>query len=138
MSIYAEINKNPSRSELFKFGLIFLAGMGVFGAIYQFKFHNPDVAQKLWIAGAAVLVLSMVPVVGRLLYIFWMGLGLTIGFFTSPIIMGILYVIVIVPVALIFKIRHRDLMRRQLDPKAKTYWEDYPGSDDPGSYIRQF
>lgn len=138
MSIYSELNKNPSKRDLVQFGLIFLGGMGIIGALQKFYWHNDAIAQNLWIAGAVVMVLSLIPPIGRLLYILWMGFGLTIGFFTAPIIMGIVYVLVIVPVALVFKIKHRDSMRRQLDPKASSYWEDYPGADDPASYIRQF
>ena len=68
---------------------------------------------------------------------FWSVAG---SFFppTAPIIMFVVYLIVIVPVGLWFKVTKRDLMRRQLDPGAKTYWEDYPGSDDPASYIQQY
>src|SRR5690242_20144017 len=123
MSIYAEINRNPSRSELVKFGLIVLVGMGVLGAVMEYKQQNHTAAMGLWIAGGAVMLLSLIPPIGRILYILWMGFGLTIGLFTSPIIMGILYLLVIVPVALIFRVTKRDLMRRELDPKASSYWE---------------
>jgi hypothetical protein len=138
MSIYAEINRNPSRSELVKFGLIVLVGMGALGAVMEYRQENHTAAMGFWIAGGAVMLLSLIPPIGRILYILWMGFGLTIGLFTSPIVMGVVYLLVIVPVALIFKITKRDLMRRELDPKAASYWEDYPKDNDPGSYIRQF
>lgn len=138
MSIYKEINKNPSRKDLLEFGLIFAGGAGLLGLANQFYLHKPGPALGFWIAGAAVFALSLIPPIGRLLYILWMGLGLTIGFVTSPVIMFVVYVVVIVPVGLWFRLRRRDTMRRQLDPSAKSYWEDYPGSDDPASYIRQF
>ena len=99
---------------------------------------HADRAPTFWIIGGAVMLLSLVPPIGRLLYILWMGFGLTIGFFTAPLIMLILYVVVMVPVGLVFKLTKRDLMRRHLDPKAGSYWEEYPRSDDPASYIRQF
>jgi hypothetical protein len=138
MSIYKEIKQNPTRRDLFEFGLIFAGGTGLLGLVNQLYLHKPGPALGFWIAGAVVFALSLIPPIGRLLYILWMGLGLTIGFVTSPVIMFVVYAIVIVPVGLWFKLTHRDTMRRQLDPKAKSYWEDYPGSDDPASYIRQF
>ncbi len=85
-----------------------------------------------------MLVLSQVPVLGRWLYLLWMGLGLVIGFFTAPVIMLALYAVVVVPVGLWFKLTRRDVMHRRLDPAAQSYWEDYRGSDDPAGYIRQF
>jgi hypothetical protein len=138
MSIYKELNRSPSRRDILSFALIFAGGMGALGALNQFYMHRPETALVLFALAGAVFVLSLIPPVGRILYILWMGLGLTIGFFTAPVIMFIVYAVVIVPVGLWFKVTRRDLMRRRLDPEAKSYWEDYPGSDDPASYIRQY
>ena len=138
MNLYKEINRHPSRRSLLSFGTVVLGGFAAMGALAQFKSHKPDLALGLVIVGAAVFLLSFVPGLGRLLYIGWMGLGLTIGFVTSPIIMGVIYALVIVPVAVVFKLGQRDLMRRKLDRAAGSYWEDYPRSDDPVTYVRQY
>jgi hypothetical protein len=137
MSIYAEINRSPTRKDLLSFGLVVAAGMGAIGA-WSYLHGKPDRALVLFAVGGAVFLLSLIPPVGRVLYILWMGLGLTLGFFTAPVIMFVVYLLVIVPVGLWFRLRRRDALRRSLDPAAKSYWEDYPGSDDPASYIRQF
>jgi hypothetical protein len=136
--MFAELNKNPTRKDLLSFGLIVAAGMAAVGAYFFLRLHRPETAFTLWGVGAAVFLLSLIPPVGRVLYILWMGLGLFIGFFTAPVIMFVLYALVIVPVGLWFKVTRRDVMRRRLDRSAASYWEDYPGSDDPASYIRQF
>jgi hypothetical protein len=138
MDLYKELNRNPSRRDLLSFGLIFAGGMGALGAVNQLYLHRPGPALVLFALGGAVLLLSFVPPVGRLLYVLWMGFGLTIGFFTAPIIMFFLYGLVVVPMGLWFRLRKRDLMRRRLDPGAATYWEDYPGSRDPASYVKQY
>jgi hypothetical protein len=88
--------------------------------------------------GGAVFLLSWIPPIGRLLYLLWMGFGLTLGFFMAPVLMFVVYAAVVVPVGLWFKLTKRDVMRRPLDPGAPSYWEDYPGSADPASYIRQY
>jgi hypothetical protein len=137
MSIYAELNTHPSRKDLLSFGLVFAAGMGAFGAWFQ-THGRPERALVFFVVGGAVFLLSLIPPVGRLLYILWMGFGLTVGFFTVPIIMFALYALAVVPLGLWFRLRRRDTMRRKLDPSAKSYWEDYPGSEDPESYVRQF
>ncbi|HEX2660452.1 MAG TPA: SxtJ family membrane protein [Polyangia bacterium] len=138
MDLYKDINRNPSRRSLLSFGLVVMAGFAAMAALANFKSHKPDLALVLAVVGVAVLFLSFVPGLGRLLYVGWMGLGLTIGFVTSPIIMGVIYLLVIVPVALVFKIGQRDLMRRKLDRTVGSYWEDYPRTDDPGTYVRQY
>ncbi len=137
INIYKELNRNPTRRDLVTFGIIVAAGMGAFGAYFQLH-ARPERALVLFGVGGAVFLLSLIPPVGRLLYILWMGFGLTIGLFTAPVIMFVVYAVVIVPVGLWFRLTRRDVMRRRLDPGAKSYWEDYPGSDDPASYIRQF
>ncbi len=139
MSLYAELDTQPTRRDLLAFGLVFAAGMGALGAWLFFGAHaRSDRAMVFPVVGAVVLLLSLVPPVGRVLYILWMGLGITIGFVTGPIMMLVLYGLVVVPVGLWFRVTKRDALRRRIDPTATSYWEDYPGSDDPASYIRQF
>jgi hypothetical protein len=137
MRIYAELNTDPTRRDLLSFGLVFAAGMGAFGG--WFALHG-KLDRGLWLfaVGAAVFLLSLIRPVGRILYILWMGLGLTIGFFTVPVVMFVLYALTVVPLGLWFRLRRRDVLRRKLDPAAKSYWEDYPSSEDPASYVRQF
>lgn len=137
--IVSELNTRPSASDLRQFGLIFLGGTAVIGLVFwQLYDHNLDRAKYAFIAGGAVMVLSLIPPIGRYLYIVWMTLGLTMGLVTSPVIMFLLFVVLIVPVGLVFKITGRDYMKRRLDDKADSYWEDYPRAEDPSRYVKQF
>jgi Saxitoxin biosynthesis operon protein SxtJ len=134
-----ELNTRPSPSDLRQFGLIFLGGTAILGLVF-WQVFDKDLhrAQYFFGAGVAVMVLSLIPPIGRLLYIAWMALGLTMGLVTSPAIMFVLFLVLIVPVGIVFKITGRDLMRRKLDDKAESYWEDYPKADDPSRYVKQF
>ncbi len=136
--IYAEINKNLSAKELIKFGATFLGGMAVIGLLYYFVFHNEPLAKGLWIAGGVVFVLSFIPPVARILYILWMGLGITMGLVTSPIILALVFLVLITPVGLVFKLIQRDTMKRKMDRGAASYWEEYKETDDPATYVKQF
>jgi hypothetical protein len=138
IKIYDEINKSPSAKELIKFGATFLGGMAVLGLITHFVFHNQARAQGLWIAGGVVFLLSFIPPIARLLYILWMGLGITLGLVTQPLILGIVFLLLITPVGLVFKLIQRDTMKRKLDEGAASYWEDYKETDDPATYVKQF
>ena len=138
IKIYDEIDKNPSTRKLVEFGAIFLAGTGVIGLVYQFYLHKEPIAHGLWIAGAVVFLLSLIRPIGRILYILWMGLGITMGLITSPIILVVVFLFLITPVGLIFRIIGRDAMKRKLDPGATTYWEEYKESEDPATYVKQF
>lgn len=136
--IYDEINRNPSARELVKFGATFLGGMVVIGLLYHFVFHNEPLAKGLWIAGGVVFALSFIRPVARVLYILWMGLGITMGLVTSPIVLGVVFLLLITPVGLIFKLVRRDAMKRKMDRGAETYWEEYKETDDPATYVKQF
>ena len=136
--IYDEINKNPSAKELVKFGATFLGGMAVIGLLYYFVFHNQPLAKGLWIAGGVVFVLSFIPPVARILYILWMGLGITMGLVTSPIILALVFLVLITPVGLVFKLIQRDAMKRKMDKGAASYWEEYKETEDPATYVKQF
>lgn len=137
--VASELNTRPTASDLRQFGLIFLGGTAALGLVF-WQVFDKDLhrAQFFFIAGGAVMILSLIPPIGRLLYIVWMAFGLTLGLITSPAIMFLLFLLLIVPVGIIFKITGRDLMRRKLDDKAESYWEDYPKADDPSRYVKQF
>lgn len=136
--IYDEIDRNPSPKELLKFGAAFLGGMGVIGLLYYFVLHKQPLALGLWVAGVVVFVLSFIPPVGRVLYILWMGLGVTLGLVTSPIILALVFLLLITPVGLVFKLIRRDTMKRKMDRGAASYWEEYKETDDPATYVKQF
>ncbi len=136
----AELNTKPSFTDLRNFGLIFLGGTGILGLVF-WQVIDHDLKRRamyFFIAGGAVMVLALIPPIGRILYVLWMGFGLTLGLVTSPIIMFALFLFLITPVALFFRVTGRDLMRRKLDEKSDSYWEDYPHAEDPSRYVKQF
>ena len=136
--IYDEINKDPSAKELIKFGATFLGGMAVIGALYFFVLHKEPLAKGLWIAGGVVFLLSFIKPVARILYILWMGLGITMGLVTQPLILIVVFLLLITPVGLVFKLVQRDTMKRKLDKGASSYWEEYKETDDPATYVKQY
>jgi hypothetical protein len=138
MKVYEEINRNPSRAEQIKAGAVILVGFGVLGAMQFFLKHNMLAAEILWGIGGAGFVASLIPGLGRLLYIAWMGLGITIGIFTQPIVVGVAYVLLFIPVGFVFRAIGRDLMKRKMAVKAESYWEECEEPDDPVTYFKQY
>lgn len=138
MSPYKEVNLHPTRSDRLSFGAIVLVGAAALGAVQRLALDRPDAARALWIGGGILFVLSFVPWVGRMLYIGWMYLGVTLGLVMSPIFLLVLYVLLIVPAGLLLRLRRTDPMRRARSGSAPTYWEDYPSTQDPALYTRQF
>jgi hypothetical protein len=60
------------------------------------------------------------------------------GLVTSPVLMAVIYLVLFVPLALLFRLMGRDALRKRLDPAAATYWEEYPQVKEPLRYLRQY
>ena len=72
---------------------------------------------------ACFLVLALIyPPVLRPLNQLWFKFGMLLSRVTTPIVMGLLFVVAVVPTALVMRLRGHDLMRLKLDRKAKSYW----------------
>lgn len=91
-------------------------------------------------AGLFLLVAYTIPSILRPLNIAWMALGALLNKIVSPVMLGIIYFLVITPVALFFKIIGRDELKRKFDKNLSTYWVSRtpPGPDAPGSFPNQF
>jgi hypothetical protein len=57
----------------------------------------------------------------RLVYRFWMRFALLISKVTTPIILGVVFFLVIMPIGLIIRVFGRDLLALQLNENAETY-----------------
>lgn len=138
MSVYAEINKNPTTADRLKLAATFLVGLGAMGAFQFFLRHREQLAQGLWITAAILAALCLVRPLGRLLYVGWMGLGVTIGIFTQPIVLAVAYVVLFVPLGFVFRALGRDMMKRTRDKAAKSYWQEVDDTRDPADYFKQY
>ena len=68
----------------------------------------------------------------------WMRLGLLIGMIINPLIMGIIYFLMITPLALFLRALGRDELRLK-KKEIKTYWIDREiNKDDPYTFKKQF
>jgi hypothetical protein len=104
MQAFEEISRDPSGRDLLQFALTVAAGAVLLGALAQFGWGKPHSARVIWSLGAAVAAGGLLPGLGRLLYIGWMGLGVSVGLVTAPLILFLLYLVVITPVALVFRL----------------------------------
>ena len=135
-----EINKDPSKKELAWFGLMFLAFFGLIGGIVWWRFQQPNVAYGLW-GGASVIVALYyaIPALRKPIYLGWLYAAFPIGWVISHLVMGIIFYLVISPIAIVFKLMGLDALERKIDKGAKTYWVEHrTGQGDPKRYFKQF
>ena len=69
----------------------------------------------------------------------WLALGRVLHRIVSPVVLGLVYAIAVVPTGLFLRITGRDPLRLKIDRKAATYWQqrDPPGPP-PNSLKNQF
>jgi hypothetical protein len=135
---YRSIERRPSTHTLLKFGLTLVVGCGLLAALLWLGMHRPGAAQVVAGAGLAGFVLALVPGVGRIFYFAWMALGVTLGLVTSPIVLAVIYLLLFVPMGLLFRVMGRDPLKRAPGGPSQTFWEDRAPVDDPTRFLRQY
>ena len=110
------------RSGLRKFGLTTGAIIaGLFGVFFPWLLDAGLILWP-WVIFAILAMLGLiVPMSLGPVYRNWMRFGLFMSRFTTPIIMGLVFFLVISPVALIFKIVAKDPMKRKLTQDEESY-----------------
>jgi len=130
------VNKNPSVSDLRKFGWAMLWGFGVFGVILwvvawrrygggSFGWSGATIQQvavALFMLGVGLCVIgTAAPSIARPVYIAWMTVTVPIGIGMSTVLLTVLFVFLLPLFSLIVRIG--DPLRKKLG--GTTYWENY-------------
>jgi len=122
----------------FSFGLV-AAAVFCFMGVWPVLRHRPA---RFWAIaiGAACLCLACVrPGILHPINVTWMKLAMLVNRFVTPIITAILFFGLITPVAFLFRLGRRDVLRMNRDPEASTYWIDrQPPGPAPHSMDRPF
>lgn len=148
MNQMVELNFNPDTDTLRRFGFIALGGFGLLAVLAYtesllFAFGlggaRTTVAGALAGVGVVSAFLSIVaPRANRAVFVGLSVLTFPIGFVVSHVIMGILFFLVITPIAIVFRIMGRDTLLRSYDEAATSYWIDAKPNRGNESYFKQY
>ena len=120
------------------FGLVmagFFALIGVAPAVSG----NPLRQWALAIAGLFALLALIAPRLLAPANRAWMAFGRLLHHIVSPTVMGLLFVIVVVPTSVFLHLSRKDPLRLKLDRSAASYWQlREPPGPAPGSLKQQF
>jgi len=137
MSLFP-IERNPSRRQLFTFGVVWVAAFALLGGVALPRGGLPWAA-ALW--AAAVLVPGIgcfVPALLRGMYVGTACLTFPIGVVISLGILAAVYYLVLTPIGLLLRLFGYDPMCRGRDPNAASYWVSRVPAADVRRYFRQF
>ena len=113
------INKKELRNFSFLIGLGFPIVIGlIIPLIYGHEFRE----WTLWIGGSSIFLGILKPTLLTYPYKVWMKIGHILGRINSPIILGLLFILVVQPIAIIMKIFKYDPLRKNFENK-KSYRE---------------
>ena len=112
---------NIKASSVRSFGIVFFL-VFIIIALYPLL-NNHEI--RIWslIVGFIFLFLGMVssPIL-KPLNLIWFKLGLFLGKFISPIVMGIVYFLVVFPTFLLLKLFKRNYLNIKYDRNKNSYW----------------
>lgn len=133
-SNYRAATQGSNRS----FGIAFTIVFVVLG-LYPLIADRPP---RLWLLAVASILLAVSLVMPRLLAPLnklWSQLTKRLHVIVTPLIMGVLFYLVVVPTGLILKSVRKDPLRLRLRPDAESYWIlREPGTLGPETMRNQF
>ena len=124
------------------FGIVFAVVFALIGVWPAVSIWRPrfDPAMLRWwslaIAMAFLAVALVYPAALRPLNKAWFLFGMLLSKVMTPIVMGLLFVLTVVPTGLIMRLRKRDLLNLKLDRTAKSYWIKREPPGPPGDTMR--
>ena len=137
-----EVNRNPSRKELWVFVLLLPVFLAVLGGLFYYH-ELTRTAVVLWCVAVPAGLLGAAgvrwcPGAVRCVYVWWIYAVFPIGWTVSHLAMALIYYLAITPIGLLLRLFGHDPMQRKLDRSVSTYWQRHDPSDKPGHYFRQF
>ena len=108
------------------FGFVFAAVFAVIGLWPAL--HGNDA--RLWslALSAVFLIIALVrPALLEKPNTWWFKFGLFLGSIVAPIVMGLVYIITIIPMNLFVRLARKDLLSMTIDRSAPTYWVSREG-----------
>ena len=135
---FSDINRNPDRRTLRQFallGLLILGGMGIARLVPS----RSSAAGWLFVAAALVMAFlgTAFPKMLKPVFVGWLTLAFPIGWLLSHAVLAALYFGAFTPLAILFRLRGRDMLTLKKS-SGETYWTEKPQASDPGQYLSQF
>jgi hypothetical protein len=125
--------QKSERSRAFKFGLGALILLGAAGALLYWRKHHAIAGGIVSGVGAAIFLLALLAPAGALAVRgVWMRFAGVLGYINSRIILGILFFLLVTPIALVRRLRGREAYR--FERKGGGNWRKRDKPYDPKHY----
>ena len=116
---------SPTKKQLKEFG--YLIGFGfpiLLGWLIPMLFGHGFRAWTLWVGIPALILGLIAPSLLRQPYRAWMALGHALGWVNSHVILGLVFIVVLQPIAYLMRLFGHDPLRRKMQRGSKSYREE--------------
>lgn len=130
---------SPDIKALRSFGTLFTL---ILAALATWQLFQDQAMLGIALGAAAVSLITITRIWPQWLAVpatAWYGLGTALHVVVSPIVLGVLFFVVLTPVALVQRIFRRDALRLKREANRQTYWlPRESATPDAESLRRQF
>ena len=131
-------NIKATRKKLRHFGLSVGCVAALFGGVL-FWLENSVWPVFLGLGMVLIGAGAVLPVILKPVYLVWMTFAAILGWTMTRIILGILFYLVLTPIALTAKLCGKQFLDLKWKQPRTTYWNDLSGKETSSdSYTRQF
>lgn len=115
-----------------------IAGLLTAGAAYSW-FEQASDWRWLAVTACVVQLFSLLaPVCLRPFNVLWMAIGHAVSKITNPIVLGIIFFLVVLPVGLLLRLSGKNPLRLKPDRLGTTYWVSRAEGQESTSFTDQF
>jgi len=136
---WSDIQFQPKKKVLRQFAAAWLVFLLAWAA-HQWLARGHQ--QTALILGALAVVVGglglIIPATIRWVYVGAMMLAFPIGWVVSHVMLGVMFYVVITPLALFFRLRGRDLLHRAPSRDRESFWAAKLQPQDVRRYFRQY
>ena len=134
-----EINLHPSDRMLRQFAGAWLVAFSVLAVNQWVMRGHPRVGLVCLAVGFFVGAVGLIrPTAVRWLFVASTAAAFPIGWVVSQVMLFVLFIGVVTPVALLFRLRGRDRLSRRPAPGRASYWMPKMTTEDMRRYLRQY
>jgi len=136
---WSDVTRRQTSKTLRQFGVLCLV---VFGGWAAWRLAEGERGLVTSLLAAASVLLGVVgllkPNALQPIFTAWMTLAFPLGWVISRLLLATLYYAVFTPIAMVFRLRNRDVLQIRHQSSAGSYWTAKPGRSDVSDYLRQF
>jgi hypothetical protein len=131
--------RNPTPRALRQFAAAWLFFFAVLGLYHWLARTQPRLGGALCLLAVVVGVPGLVkPALIRWTFVTSLVVTFPLGWLITQCVLGLMFYLVITPVALVFRLGGRDPLRRKSAPGRPSFWNAHEQPRDMRRYFRQY